>query len=111
MYPNNNVTLLLPVFPTEANIYQDMTKCRDAIKNKNWSVLKVLVQGIAAKAKRVAEIGKMAADQAKEPRKKERITAAVRRLEKGMLSVVIKYVTYVYYCTPSHSYSSNGVPG
>lgn len=71
--------------------------------------MKVLVQGIAAKAKRVAEIGKMAADQAKEPRKKERITAAVRRLEKGMLSVVIQYVTY--YCTPSHSYSSNGVPG
>ena len=69
------------------------------------------MQGIAAKAKRVAEIGKMAADQAKEPRKKERITAAVRRLEKGMLSVVIKYVTYMYYCTPSHSYSSNGVPG
>lgn len=65
----------------EDNIHQDMTKCRDAVRDKNWPLLGMLTQGIAAKAKRVAEVGKMAAEQAQEPWKKNAIIVAVTRLE------------------------------
>lgn len=60
-----------------------MTKCRDAVRDKNWTLLRVLTQGVAAKAKRVAEVGRMAADHAREPWKKNTITATVTRLENG----------------------------
>ena len=68
---------------TEANIHREMTKCRDAVRDQNWPLLRMLTQGVAAKAKRVAEVGRMAADQAHEPWKKKTITAAVTRLENG----------------------------
>ena len=45
--------------------------------------MKMLVQGVAAKAKRVAEVGRLAVEQAQEPGKKAAITAAVARLEHG----------------------------
>ena len=60
-----------------------MTKCRDAVRAQNWPQLKVLTQGVAAKARRVADIGKMAADQATEPWKRDAISAARTRLENG----------------------------
>lgn len=63
-----------------------MTKCRDAVRDKNWPLLGMLTQGIAAKAKRVAEVGKMAAEQAQEPWKKNAIAVAVTRLENGYYS-------------------------
>ena len=75
--------LSAPSIPTEANIHQDMTKCRDAVKDKNWPLMRMLVQGVAAKAKRVAEVGRLAVEQAQEPGKKAAITAAVARLEHG----------------------------
>ena len=64
-----------------------MTGCRDAISAKNWPALRSLVQRIAAKAKRVAEIAGMAADQAKEPQRKWVISTAVKRLNNGELSL------------------------
>ena len=67
----------------EANIHQDMTKCRDAVRGGSWPLLRSLVQGVAAKARRVADIGRMAADQATEPWKREAISSARARLERG----------------------------
>ena len=63
-----------------------MTKCRDAVRGQNWPQLRTLVQGVAAKARRVVDIGKMAADQATEPWKKEAVSVAGTRLENGRIS-------------------------
>ena len=85
-----------------------MTKCRDAVRDENWPLLKMLTQGIAAKAKRVADIGRMATDQAQEPRKKTALTAAVTRLENCMYYASI----YLEIKIPSsNSHSSDSVPG
>ena len=77
------VRVWLFIVCVEANIHQDMTKCRDAVRAQNWPQLKVLTQGVAAKARRVADIGKMAADQATECWKRDAISAARTRLENG----------------------------
>ena len=50
------------------------------------------MQRIAAKAKRVAEIASMAADQAKEPQRKWIISTAVKRLENGELSMKCRHI-------------------
>ena len=63
-----------------------MTKCRDAVRDEDWTLLRLLTQGLAAKANRVVAIGKMAAGQAQEPWKKRAITAAGTRLENGGFS-------------------------
>ena len=68
-----------------------MTRCRDAVRDQNWSLLRTLTQGVAAKAKRVAEVGRMAADQAHEPWKKKATTAAVTRLENGSYSLLVSF--------------------
>lgn len=70
--------------PAEANIHQDMVKCRDAVRDGNWPLLRMLTQGVAAKAKRVADIGRIAADQVQEPWKKKALAVAGTKLENGM---------------------------
>ena len=60
-----------------------MTKCRDAVRVQDWALLTCLTQGMAAKANRVVDIGRMAGNQAQEPRKKKAIAATATRLENG----------------------------
>ena len=67
----------------EENIRQDMEKCRTAIQNGNWSELSGIVQGVAAKARRVMEVGRTAVQNASDPTYKATLSAAVHRLEKG----------------------------
>ena len=100
----NNVLVL---YDAEANIHQDMTQCRDAVRGKNWQLVRSLAHGVAAKARRVADIGKMAAEQAPEPWKKEAIASAVGKLEQGG-SLINLCVSMTYsLCMYSHSSCDN----
>ena len=95
---------------TEAKIHQDMTKCRDAVRARDWPLLRTLVQGVAAKAKRAADIGKMAADQATESWRREAISAAGTRLENGMWKHIALRVSIQNSLFPN-SHSADGDPG
>ena len=72
---------------TEANIQQDMAKCRDAIQSGNWVELNGIVQGIAAKARRILEVGQTAVKNATDHSYKNTLFKAVHRLEKGTILV------------------------
>ena len=72
-----------------------MTKCRDAVRAQSWPQLRTLVQGVAAKARRVVDIGKMAAEQVTETWKKEAISVAGTRLENGRKTSAL----FPLYCT------------
>lgn len=61
-----------------------MEKCRIAIQKGNWSELNGIVQGIAAKARRVMEVGKTAVQNASDHTYKATLSSAVHRLEKGI---------------------------
>ena len=61
-----------------------MEKCRDAIQNGKWAELIGIVQGIAAKARRIVEVGKAAAENASDQSYKDALTRAVESLERGI---------------------------
>lgn len=61
-----------------------MEKCHDAIQNGKWAELIGIVQGIAAKARRIVEVGKAAAENASDQSYKAALTKAVESLEKGI---------------------------
>ena len=62
-----------------------MAKCRDAVFGGKWAELAGIVHGIAAKAKRVAEVGRAQVEAATEPRHQRSLDGAVKRLERGKI--------------------------
>ena len=64
-----------------------MAKCRDAVQNENWAELVEIVHGIAAKARRVVEVGRMAAGNTSDPSCKRSLEGAVKRLERGKIDL------------------------
>ena len=62
-----------------------MARCRDAVQNENWAELAGIVHGIAAKARRVVEVGRAAVRNARDPSYKSTLESAVKRLERGKL--------------------------
>ena len=62
-----------------------MARCRDAIQSENWAELAGIVHGIAAKARRVVEVGRAAIGNARDPSYKSALQSAVKRLERGEL--------------------------
>ena len=69
---------------SEANIQQDMARCRDAIQNGRWSELIGIVQGIAAKAQRIVEVGRATIENASDQSYKTALSEAVEALERGI---------------------------
>ena len=61
-----------------------MARCRDAIQNGRWSELVGIVQGIAAKAHRIVEVGKATTETASDESYKTALSRAVQRLEGGI---------------------------
>lgn len=61
-----------------------MAKCRDAIQSGKWDELIGIVQGIAAKARRIVEVGKAAAENASDQTYKAALNKAVESLERGI---------------------------
>ena len=68
---------------SEANIQQDMARCRDAIQSGRWAELVGIVQGIAAKAWRIVEVGKTTVENASDHSYKTALSKPVERLERG----------------------------
>ena len=60
-----------------------MAKCRDIIQDGRWTELVGLVQGIAAKARRIVEVGKAATENASDQGYKAALSKAVENLERG----------------------------
>ena len=71
---------------TEVNIHEDMARCRDAVHSGKWAELAGIVHGIAAKTRRVAEVGRAQVDAATEPRQRSSLDGAVKRLERGKIT-------------------------
>ena len=67
----------------EANIADEMTKCRQAINEKNWVGLLSVAQSIAAKGRRLVEVGKVTVETISDPLQKTMITEALNDLEKS----------------------------
>lgn len=61
-----------------------MDKCRDCIQNGRWDELIGLVQGIAAKSRRIIEVGKTTIENASDPSYKRALSKAVESLDRGM---------------------------
>lgn len=96
---------------TEANIQQDMAKCRDAIQSGNWVELNGIVQGIAAKARRILEVGQTAVKNASDDSYKNTLSKAVHRLEKGIYRL-LQYSnvnTAINYCSSHTSEQMLGI--
>lgn len=72
-------------FFAEANIFGEISKCREAINSKNWSVANAIAQSIAAKGKRLIEVGTALLESAAhDPTKKTAIQNGLDNLDKGL---------------------------
>ena len=60
-----------------------MAKCRDSIENGRWDELIELVQGIAAKSRRIVEVGKTTIENASDSGYKKALSKEVESLERG----------------------------
>lgn len=60
-----------------------MARCRDAIQNGKWAELIGIVQGIAAKAQRIVEVGRATIENASDQSYKTALSRAVEALERG----------------------------
>ncbi len=60
-----------------------MTKCRQAINDKKWEELKQVAGSIAAKGRRLIEVGGASLETIKDPLKKQMVTEALNDLEKS----------------------------
>ena len=60
-----------------------MARCRDAIQNGRWAELIGIVQGIAAKAQRIVEVGRATIENASDQSYKTALSKAVEALERG----------------------------
>lgn len=69
---------------SEANIQQDMARCRDAIQDGKWEELIRIVKGIAAKAGRIVEVGRATVEGASDKSYKIALAKAVENLERGI---------------------------
>lgn len=67
----------------EANIQQDMEKCKAALREGRWEELRTLVLAIAAKARRAQEVGETAVSKASDRSYRATLSSAVTRLERG----------------------------
>lgn len=71
-----------------------MAKCREAIQNGKWDELIGLVQGIAAKSRRIVEVGKATVESTSDESYKNALSKAVDSLERGTQTSV--YFTLQY---------------
>ena len=62
-----------------------MARCRDAIQNGRWAELIGIVQGIAAKAQRIVEVGRATIENASDQSYKIALSRAVEALERGSI--------------------------
>lgn len=68
----------------EANIAGEMIKCRKAINEKDWESMKTVVQSIAAKGRRLTEVGRATLESIHDPSKKAEVTEALSDLDKSI---------------------------
>ena len=61
-----------------------MARCRDAIQNGRWAEVIGIVQGIAAKAQRIVEVGRATIDNASDQGYKTALSRAMEALERGI---------------------------
>ena len=66
-----------------------MARCRDAIQNGKWAELIGIVQGIAAKAQRIVEVGRATIENASDQSYKTALSRSVEALERGTYQVNI----------------------
>ncbi len=62
-----------------------MNKCRQAINDRNWEELLSISQSIAAKGKRVVEVGRITVESIRDTLHKTMITEALNNLEESKL--------------------------
>jgi hypothetical protein len=75
-----------------------MARCRDAIQNGRWAEVIGIVQGIAAKAQRIVEVGRATIDNASDQGYKTALSRAMEALERGIHQVNIFYDAVWYHC-------------
>lgn len=66
-----------------------MARCHDAIQNGRWAEVIGIVQGIAAKAQRIVEVGRATIDSASDQGYKTALSRAMEALERGTHKVNI----------------------
>ena len=72
---------------SEANIQENINKCKAAIRNRKWEDLCRLVRAIVAKCWRALEVGETAVRRASDHSYKTTLSNAVKRLEKGNVGI------------------------